>query len=49
MRSKKFEQIKSRYDRGYVTKEQLQRYVDLGVITQEEYYEITGEDESLAD
>lgn len=43
MHSKKFNQIKSRYDKGYVTKEQLHRYVELGAITAEEYEEICGE------
>ncbi len=42
--SKKFAKIKERYDKGYVTKEQLHRYVELGAITPEEYKEICGED-----
>lgn len=32
-----------RYKRGGCTKEQLQELVDLGVLTAEEYEEITGE------
>lgn len=38
--SKKAEQIKTRYMKGYVTNEQLLRYLELGAITQEEYDEI---------
>ena len=40
MMSKKAETIKARYKNGYVTDVQLQRYMELGVITQEEYDEI---------
>ena len=40
--SKKAEQIKARYDRGYVTDEQLIRYMELGVISEEEYNIIIG-------
>ena len=42
--SKLFEKLKSRYEKGYCTKAQLARYVELGAITAEEYEEITGED-----
>lgn len=35
--------IKERYDKGYVTDEQLGRYVALRVITEEEAAEIRGE------
>ncbi len=35
--TKKAEQIKIRYEKGYVTDTQLQRYLELGAITQEEY------------
>ena len=35
--SKKANQIKYRYEKGYVTDEQLKKYLDLGVITEEEY------------
>lgn len=41
--SRKFDTIKSRYERGYVTIDQLRRYVELGAITPEEYEEISGE------
>ena len=32
-----FERWKARYENGWVTEEQLQRLVDLGVLTQTEY------------
>lgn len=35
--SKKATSIMKRYEKGYVTEEQLQRYLDLGAITDEEY------------
>lgn len=35
--SKKAEWVKKRYEKGYVTDEQLKRYLELGAITQEEY------------
>ncbi len=38
--NKKAETIKTRYGKGYVTEEQLTRYLELGVITQEEYHTI---------
>ena len=38
--SKKATSIMKRYEKGYVTDEQLQRYLDLGVITDEEYHTI---------
>ena len=38
-----FDRWKDRYDRKWVTKEQLQRLVQLGVLTQGEIDEITGE------
>lgn len=41
--SKMFEKIKTRYEKGYVTKAQLARYVELEAITAEEYEEICGE------
>lgn len=37
MMSKKAESIKFRYEKGYVTDAQLSKYLDLGVISQEEY------------
>ena len=38
-----FKKYQRRYQRGGCTKEQLQELVDLGVLTAEEYEEITGE------
>lgn len=35
-----FEILKARYERNFVRKDQLQRYVALGKITQEEYEKI---------
>ena len=40
MMSRKASNIKSRYAKGYVTEEQLGRYLDLGVITDKEYQNI---------
>lgn len=37
-----FENIKDRYDRGWIRDDQLQRYVSLGVITQDQADEIAG-------
>lgn len=42
--SKRFDTLKERYERGGCTKEQLQKFVGFGVITAEEYKEITGEE-----
>ena len=36
----KYEQIRMRYSQGFVTDVQLERYFELGVITEEEYREI---------
>ena len=41
-----FEQIKERYKKHYITDAQLLRFLQLGVITQEQYDEIIGGDES---
>lgn len=41
--SRKYEQIKKRYDKGYITDEQLHRYVELEAITPEEFEEISGQ------
>ena len=41
--SAQFEKWKARYQQGYCTKAQLKRLVRLGVITEAEYEEITGE------
>ena len=38
--STKSENIKNRYLKGYVTEEQLLKYMEIGVITHEEYIEI---------
>lgn len=38
--SSKAKRIAERYVKGFVTDEQLKRYLDLGVITEEEYEEI---------
>ena len=38
--SSKAKQIKTRYEKGYVTDTQLTRYMELGVITVEEYEDI---------
>ena len=39
-----FEKWKRRYNRGWTNKSQLQRLVDLEVLTKEEYKDITGEE-----
>jgi uncharacterized XkdX family phage protein len=39
-----FENLKLRYSKNFVRKDQLQRYAALGVITAEEYKLITGEE-----
>lgn len=41
--SPRYKTLKERYKRGGCTKEQLKRFVQLGALTEEEYYEITGE------
>ena len=38
--SSKAKQIKTRYEKGYVTDTQLTRYMELGAITLDEYTEI---------
>ena len=38
-----YQKYMKRYKRGGCTKEQLRELVDLGVLTAEEYEEITGE------
>jgi uncharacterized XkdX family phage protein len=42
MHSPSYERIKENYDKGWVTLAQLKKYVQLGVITEEEYTEICG-------
>lgn len=39
-----YKKIKQRYDKGYIRKDQLARYVELGVISGEQYKLICGED-----
>lgn len=39
-----FERWKQRYEKHWCTKEQLQRLVELQVLTPEQYTEITGEE-----
>lgn len=39
-----FEVLKTRYEKNFVRKDQLQKYVAFGKITAEEYKQITGED-----
>ena len=41
--SNKAEKILSRYLKGYVTDEQLKKYLELGAISNEEYDEIYNE------
>lgn len=41
-----FEQIKERYNKHYITDAQLLRFLQLGVITEEQYNEIIGGEES---
>lgn len=40
-----FEKYKEKYEKGWCTKEQLQKLVSLGVLTQEEYDEIVNSKE----
>ena len=42
--SKRFEELKARFERGGCTKGQLYRFSEFGVLTPEEYKEIAGED-----
>lgn len=39
-----FDEIKARYQAGYITDDQLDRYVSLGAITAEQAAELRGED-----
>lgn len=39
-----YKKIKSRYDKGYIRIDQLKRYVELGIITQEQYETICGKE-----
>lgn len=38
-----FESLKERYEKNWCRKDQLQRFVELGAITPEQYKEITDE------
>ena len=42
-----FEILKQRYERNFVRKDQLQRYVTLGKIIQEQYLDIVGEKQEV--
>ena len=42
-----YELLKQRYQRNFVRKDQLQRYVALGKITQEQYLEIVEEKQEI--
>ncbi|MEA5057146.1 MAG: XkdX family protein [Anaerotignum propionicum] len=43
-KSSMFEVLKMRYEKKFVRKDQLQKFVSFGSITAEEYKEITSED-----
>lgn len=42
-----YEILKQRYERNFVRKDQLQRYVTLGKITQQQYLDIVGEKQEI--
>lgn len=42
-----YELLKQRYQRNFVRKDQLQRYVILGKITQKQYLDIIGEKQEV--
>jgi len=42
-----FKILKQRYERNFVRKDQLQRYVTLGKIIQEQYLDIVGEKQEV--
>lgn len=44
-----FEELKRRYEKNWCRKDQLQRFVQLGVITEQEYEDITGEPYEASD
>jgi len=44
-----FELLKMRYERNFVRKDQLQRYVALGKITQQQYEQIVKENDRVED
>lgn len=39
-----YKNVKARYNKGYIRIDQLKRYVELGVITEDEYKLICGKD-----
>ncbi|GIN87855.1 hypothetical protein J6TS2_42410 [Heyndrickxia sporothermodurans] len=39
-----FESLKERYEKNWCMKDQLQRFVQLGAISENQYKEITGEE-----
>ena len=43
MHSAQFEHLKERYDQGRISISMLRKYVKGGRITEEEFFEITGE------
>ena len=42
-----YEILKQRYERNFVRKDQLQRYVTLGKISQQQYLDIVGEKQEI--
>ena len=44
-----YELLKQRYERNFVRKDQLQRYVALGKITQQQYEQIVKEKDRIED
>ncbi len=44
-----YEILKQRYERNFVRKDQLQRYVALGKITQQQYEQIVKEKDRIED
>ena len=42
-----YEQLKARYDKGYITDAQLDRYVELGVISDEQAQQIKSGGDTL--
>lgn len=42
-----FEKIKERYSKHYITTEQLNRFLSLEIITQEQYDEIINENQNI--
>ena len=42
-----FKILKQRYERNFVRKDQLQRYVTLGKITEQQYLDIVGEKQEV--